>query len=443
MGTVLDLLREKLKSPKPSIPVSWSWGVSKHFTEKGNWFVEGYCTTYDIDLVGDQVTPEAAQEAVKQLIGKTLLHNHDPDEEIGTVVAALVDEKGIYMKCLVSKTAPDIWTKVQEGVLNKFSVRLLEKARQVIAKDGRKVNLIKSMLITEVSLTSLPCNLAAVAGASYVGKSLQEGEKMADNDVLKGLEVLKSAAEELIADFRAGKMRELTEDPEKTKQGTQYGYGEACPFKGTAECPVKDAGDTTPAQSCPKAKIYSCPYLEGQAKPAEDTKAKGDYVCADCGTKIPGDGGPPAKCPKCGSTNVKPDTYAAPPKEAKTVTKDEIEQFEGRLKAMESAVAGITKTVQDAVTKTVQDATSGVQKSVGDFMAQFTDTLTKKMTDTILPLTTQNDEMKTTVTALGTSIDERLKAVETATGQSKQIPGEDPKTDPEKTKSFWEGATPF
>lgn len=350
MGSVIDLLREKLKSPKPSIPVNWSWSVSKHFTEKGNWFVEGYCTTYDMDLVGDQVTPEAAEEAVKQLIGKTLLHNHDPDEEVGTVVAALVDEKGIYIKCLISKTAPDIWTKVQEGVLNKFSVRLLEKARQVIAKGGRKVNLIKSMIITEVSLTSLPCNLAAVAGASYVGKSLQEGISVADNDVLKGLEVLRSATDELIADFRAGKLRDLTVDPEKIKQGEKYGYGEACPFKGTEECPVKDPNDTSPAKSCPKAKIYTCPYLEA-SKSAEDVKAKGDYVCEDCGTKIPAGDGKPEKCPKCGSDKVKPDKYAEPPKEAKSVTKEEYEQFDTRLKAVESAVTGITKTVQDAVSK--------------------------------------------------------------------------------------------
>ena len=267
----LGLPFEKIKMPRPSIPVDWFWDVSGHYEEEGKWFVEGYCTTYDIDLASDQVTPEAANEAVKQLIGRTLLHNHNPDEEIGTVVAARVDEIGIWVKCLVSKTVPKIWTKITEGVLNKFSIRLLEKNADPITVKGRRINRIKSMIITEISLTSLPCNLSANAAQAYVGKSLQEVEEM--GNMAEGFKVLAGAIQDLVSDYNSGKLKSVTEvegDEEKVK-------AQMCVFPDGKMAKPDTEGKCPEGATLKEVKKSEIPEeLKADEKPPEGIKPDGE-----------------------------------------------------------------------------------------------------------------------------------------------------------------------
>lgn len=259
-------LVEKLKGPKPMIPVDWIWGVDKFLEDKaGAWYVEGYCSTHDLDLVGDMITKEASQAAADQLVGLTLLYNHNPDEPIGTVVASKADDKGIWVKCLVSKTEPKRWEQIKESVLNKFSIRLLERDSKKSQKSGRIVNLIKSMIIKEISLTSLPANPRALAGMAYVGKSFfVEGNSMEGNE---SLEIMKSAVDKLLQDYKDGKLADIVDDL-KDKQDATYGYGSLCPFYGNKEvCPVlksNASGDEAQklATACENSKIYTCPYLQ-------------------------------------------------------------------------------------------------------------------------------------------------------------------------------------
>lgn len=147
--------------------------------KKGDWIVEGYAATVDPDLVGDVISAEALKQAQLDLVERsTVLHNHHPDEEVGRVLASKADSKGLWVKVLVSKTAPEVWKKVMEGVLNKFSIRakIIDAVKKYNSELGQIVNYIRRLKIVEVSLASVPVNAKAAALNVYVQKAVEEFE---------------------------------------------------------------------------------------------------------------------------------------------------------------------------------------------------------------------------------------------------------------------------
>src|SRR3990172_13167261 len=98
--------------------------IHKAYEDEGNWIVEGFAATSDFDLQEDIITQQAIEASAKDLIeNSTVLHNHNADEAIGKVEKSEAREGGLWLKIFISKTAPDIWQKITEGVLNKFSIR--------------------------------------------------------------------------------------------------------------------------------------------------------------------------------------------------------------------------------------------------------------------------------------------------------------------------------
>jgi len=271
-------MAEKYKGPKPAIPVSGSWPIDKFAEDgKGNWYVEGYCATFDTDLVGDVLDRSQGKEFAKQMVGLTLLYNHDPDRPIGKCVAASADDRGIYVKCLISKTETDLWEKIKEGILDKFSVRFYEEKAEPARKGGNVYNLIKKLKMTELSLTSLPCNPQAKAALAYTGKSIgMEGEM--EKGKVNPLLLLQESVDGLVKDLQEGKLEEIVET---LKQGG-YGYGKLCPFYQSPTCPVGATEDkeaqTKAAERCEYSKIYSCPYLTTQEKEVQEATAEGTGV---------------------------------------------------------------------------------------------------------------------------------------------------------------------
>lgn len=153
--------------------------ITKAEEAEGNWIVEGFAATSDFDLQGDVITQEAIAASAKDLIeNSTVLLNHDTDEAIGKVVASEAREKGLYLKVLVSKTVPEVWQKIKEGVLSKFSIRgrILEARKQWLAKLQKFARMIFKMQLLEVSLVAVPANPKARAMSWYVEKALSDFE---------------------------------------------------------------------------------------------------------------------------------------------------------------------------------------------------------------------------------------------------------------------------
>jgi HK97 family phage prohead protease len=148
--------------------------------EEGLWVVEGYAATTDFDLQDDIISEEAIKASARDLIeNSTVLHNHNTDDAIGRVLASRARKDGLFLKIMVSKTAPEIWQQIREGVLNKFSVRgkVLEARKQWISDEKRYARVIMKMRLLEVSLVAVPANPKARAIRWYVEKALDEFEK--------------------------------------------------------------------------------------------------------------------------------------------------------------------------------------------------------------------------------------------------------------------------
>jgi HK97 family phage prohead protease len=148
--------------------------------EEGLWIVEGYAATTDFDLQDDVISEEAIKASARDLLeNSTVLHNHNTDEAIGRVLASRARKDGLFLKIMVSKTAPEIWQQIREGVLNKFSVRgkVLEARKQWLAGEKRYARVIMKMRLLEVSLVAVPANPKARAIRWYVEKALDEFEK--------------------------------------------------------------------------------------------------------------------------------------------------------------------------------------------------------------------------------------------------------------------------
>ena len=162
-----------------TIQFECSLDIHKAYEEKDRWIVEGMAATSDFDLQEDIISQQAIEESAKDLLGNsTVLHNHNPNESIGKVERSQARKGGLWLKIFVSKTAPEIWQKIKEGVLNKFSIRgkILEAKKQWITHLKRFARVILKMHLLEVSLVAVPANPKAKAIRWYIEKALDEFE---------------------------------------------------------------------------------------------------------------------------------------------------------------------------------------------------------------------------------------------------------------------------
>lgn len=148
--------------------------------DKGRWIVEGFAATTDLDLQNEEIEQGAIDGAAKDLLkNSTVLLNHDENRPIAKVVESQSKPGGLFVKTEISKSEPDIWTKVKEGILNKFSIRgrILDAVQKWNEQLGRMVKVIRKMVLVETSLVSVPANPNARTLRWYVSKSLEEFAK--------------------------------------------------------------------------------------------------------------------------------------------------------------------------------------------------------------------------------------------------------------------------
>lgn len=158
--------------------------------KNGDWIIDGYAVTQDIDFQDDQITAEAIEDAAKDLEkNSTVLLNHDQHQAIGRVLEARATRGGLHIRIRISKTEADIWEKIKDGTLNKFSIRgvVLEAVREFNAKLKRFINVIKRMTLNEVSLVAVPANPEARALNWFIAKGREA--HMSENGLTPNPEV--------------------------------------------------------------------------------------------------------------------------------------------------------------------------------------------------------------------------------------------------------------
>lgn len=138
------------------------------------WIVEGFASRGGVDHQGDEITLAAMHSALTSLDeNTTVLYNHIQDRPIGCLLGKKVDEaaNGLWVRCSISKSEPDIWQKLCDKTLNKFSIwGRVQDAARVKRADGTIGREIRRMYLHEVSVVSVAGN--SFANVTDIQKSL-------------------------------------------------------------------------------------------------------------------------------------------------------------------------------------------------------------------------------------------------------------------------------
>lgn len=129
--------------------------------------IRGYASVGDVlDRQNEVITLGALIKAREDLLkNHTIFYEHKHSElPIGKTISVDIDEKGLLITVEISKGshADSVWTLIQEGILNSFSIggRVLE-AEEKRDKQGNLFNEITQIELFETSVVGLPANPAA------------------------------------------------------------------------------------------------------------------------------------------------------------------------------------------------------------------------------------------------------------------------------------------
>lgn len=147
--------------------------------KSGDRVICGYASTFDVDTDEVQITRTALEKAKDNLLKySTVLFNHDTDRPIGKIVETSVDDIGLFIKMILSKTEDEIWSKVKEGIISKFSIK--GRAANPVRTEGSgssHLTQINEIELFEVSLVTVPGNVEAQTICHYIVKSLKKSQK--------------------------------------------------------------------------------------------------------------------------------------------------------------------------------------------------------------------------------------------------------------------------
>jgi X-linked retinitis pigmentosa GTPase regulator len=198
--------------------------------KKGNFYVEGYASTSDLDRQGDIIVAEALEGAAKDLVtvNNTVFfgHNYSLTNSVGRIEQANVDDIGLKVHIFVSSWAKELRTKLKEGVINKFSIggRILkyseisrEQAIAIGLVDAscpfEIITLIEKLELFEVSFVGVPANPNAQVVDTF-SKTLHGLYPKKKNEGGDKMEAKKEAKKEQKAETK--KEKKVEEKSDKT-----------------------------------------------------------------------------------------------------------------------------------------------------------------------------------------------------------------------------------
>jgi HK97 family phage prohead protease len=132
-------------------------------------YVFGLAATNHKDRYGDIITDKALMKGALDLIENPTVfedHNYDVSKAVGTVIESDFITKGaisgIKVKIGISKTATELWTKIEEGIIRSFSIGGIWLDYDY--DEDKDVWLIKDMELWELSIVGVPANPGARFG---------------------------------------------------------------------------------------------------------------------------------------------------------------------------------------------------------------------------------------------------------------------------------------
>ncbi len=169
----------------PALPVmirEVTEGVRAGESEPRRW-IEGIATTACLDMNGVEITEAALRASASDLLTfSTILDGHDTGRAVGRVTECFYDDtiKGIRFTGFISNVENDLWTKVREGILNKFSVSWHTMDYEYVEQpNGESKIVVHSLRLLEVSLVSVP-SVPEAELTSWVERALRSAGALPD-----------------------------------------------------------------------------------------------------------------------------------------------------------------------------------------------------------------------------------------------------------------------
>jgi len=121
--------------------------------------IEGRASTKDMDRMRDVIDPKAWEngEALKAYKNNPIIlafHRHD--KPIGKATEVKPTKDGLSIRAMISKSATEVYSLIQEGILKAFSVGFIAKDMDYDV-DNDVFN-IKDVELVEISVVSVPAN---------------------------------------------------------------------------------------------------------------------------------------------------------------------------------------------------------------------------------------------------------------------------------------------
>lgn len=221
-----------------------------------NYFVEGHISTGDPDLVNDIVTKGCMDDMADQFNTRVIKLDFEHEcfrgksqteselnktlVPLGKAIDKYRDEKGVVVKWQlnptwkkfdekgsVTMTFKDIWSNIQDGYYDAFSIAYIATKTANSSLNGKDIRLLDRINLMNVALTGNPVNQSAKITAvmakslKYLNSKNKEGENMQEIKELKDqvdtlTEEMKSKDTE-IADLKS-KVKEAEEKGEETEE---------------------------------------------------------------------------------------------------------------------------------------------------------------------------------------------------------------------------------
>jgi len=180
------------------------------------YFVTGYISTGDVDLVNDVVTKNCSDSILNQFKdrtikldfeheafrGKSIIESEANKTKIvlGKAISQEVDSKGVLTtwklndtwkkydeKGNVTMTFKDLWKNVEEGFYDAFSIAYIPTKTSTENREGKNIRLLDNVNLLNVALTGNPVNTHATMTA-VMAKSLEYMKSLEEQD-MKDVEI--------------------------------------------------------------------------------------------------------------------------------------------------------------------------------------------------------------------------------------------------------------
>jgi len=135
--------------------------ILKKSKKDGKRLISGYASTAALDRQNEVITIEALRQAANHLLeNHTVFYEHEHQKfPVGKVVETGIDDKGLRVIVEISQTADQLWTLIEEDILDSFSIGgRVTSSEEKVGKDGKSYNEVTGIELFEVSVVGLPAN---------------------------------------------------------------------------------------------------------------------------------------------------------------------------------------------------------------------------------------------------------------------------------------------